>query len=75
MQVHILRNTVYDHNEIIMGKVSVASHSQGLSLIICTWLESPKAALHTGSYCKLAAHTVVELCQHNIGNIVVLLSR
>ena len=40
-----------------------------------TWLESPKAALHAGSYCKLVAHTVVELCQHNIGTIVVLLSR
>jgi len=36
----------------------------------CTWLESPKAALHAGSYCKLVAQTVVELWQHKIGNIV-----
>jgi len=38
-----------------------------LSPIICTWLESPKAALHAESYCKLVAHTVVELWQHKIG--------
>ena len=33
-------------------------------------IESPKAALHAGSYCKRVAQTVVELWQHNIGNIV-----
>ena len=36
----------------------------------CTWLESPKAALQAGSYCKLVAHTDVELWQHRIGNII-----
>ena len=36
----------------------------------CTWLESPKAVRHAGSYCKLVAHTVVELWQHKISNII-----
>jgi len=34
------------------------------------WLQSPKGALHAGSYCKPVAHTVVELWQLKIGNII-----
>ena len=54
----------------IVVLVPIASHANRLSPIICTWLKSPKAALHAGSYCKLVAQTVVELWQHKIGIII-----
>ena len=50
--------------------VPIARHVNRLSPIISTWLESPKAALQAGSYCKLVAHTGVELWQHKSGNII-----
>ena len=53
---------VNQHNVLDIGGLYMAQY--------CTWLESPKAALHAGSYCKLVAQTVVELWQHKIGNIV-----
>ena len=47
---------------------SASSHLKGLSPIICACLESPKVALHAGSYCKVVAGTAVELWQHKISN-------
>ena len=55
--------------EIVQLQVSIDSHLNRLSPIICTWFESPKVVLYAGSYWKLKACTVVELWQHKISNI------
>ena len=59
-----------ESQKIVQLQVPIAWHVNGLSPIICIWLESPKAALYAESYCKPVAHTVVELWQHKIGNII-----
>ena len=50
-----------NHGKSSKIQVSVASHLKGLPPIICTWLDSPRAALYAGSYCKLVACTILEL--------------
>ena len=59
-----------ESQKIVQLQVLIAWHLNRLSPIICTWLESPKSALHAGSYYKPVAHTVVELWQLKIGNII-----